>query len=480
MARGQTIARNSLLLAVAHGASKVFSVALTAIAGRILGPAGYGFYATGSALVEVGRIVAAGGLDYLVAREVVSNPDDSSRIASNASALKIVLGVVTYALLLGLVVGLRYPDPVLTVVLILGSALFFENLSDVLDAVFQGHERVHITTIAFAVGSAVTFGAGAMALTSGYGLVGYCLAFVGGFVVRWVLVIALGARAGMVRLRAAWVESAELRRMARVGAPLLGATVVSLLFHRVDILMLGKLVSESEVGLYAAAVRIIDVVVLAPRILATAVYPAMRRSRDEDGPAATAVFVGDSTRLSLILCSAIGLGVWILAPLALRWIPGEAFLPATPALRILSFGIVLQSASYMIGRLLFADERETDFLWIGGISLAMNVVLNSILIPRMGIDGAAWATVAAYSANATLYFVFARRRGFPLPLHRSLLGPVLAVAVASTVAWMLADRPWVVPASTLLGTWLVVLVVQGILRPADLVRGRDLLRRGSE
>ena len=42
-----------LLLATAHGASKVFSIGLTAIAGRLLGPAGYGLYATGSALVEV-------------------------------------------------------------------------------------------------------------------------------------------------------------------------------------------------------------------------------------------------------------------------------------------------------------------------------------------------------------------------------------------------------------------------------------------
>jgi O-antigen/teichoic acid export membrane protein len=269
--------------------------------------------------------------------------------------------------------------------------------------------------------------------------------------------------------------------MARAGAPLLGATVVSLLFHRVDILMLGKLVSEADVGLYGAAVRIVDVVVLAPRILATAVYPAMRRSRDEDGPVATAGFVGESTRLSLVVCSAIGLAVWILAPLALRWIPGESFLPATPALRVLSFGIVLQSASYMLGRLLFADERESDFLWIGGVSLAANVILNSILIPRMGIEGAAWGTMLAYVVNASMYFGFARRRGFPVALHRSLLGPVLAVAVAAVAAWSVADRPLVVPALTLIGTWLLGLAVQGILRPSDLARVWAMVRgSGSE
>ena len=52
MAIGRSIARNSAFLAAAHGSSKVFSIALTAVAARVLGPVGFGLYGTGAALVE--------------------------------------------------------------------------------------------------------------------------------------------------------------------------------------------------------------------------------------------------------------------------------------------------------------------------------------------------------------------------------------------------------------------------------------------
>ena len=96
MGKGRVIARNSFFLALAHGASKIFSIALTAVAGRVLGTGGYGLYAMGLSLVEVGRVAAASGLDFLVAREVASDARTASRVASNAAAVKILGGFFAF------------------------------------------------------------------------------------------------------------------------------------------------------------------------------------------------------------------------------------------------------------------------------------------------------------------------------------------------------------------------------------------------
>lgn len=476
MGKGHVIARNSFFLALAHGSSKVFSIALTAVAGRVLGTGGYGLYAMGLSLVEVGRVAAASGLDFLVAREVASEPRAASRVASNAAAVKILAGLLAYGLLILLVPWLEYPRSVLMVVAILGSALLFENLSDLVDAVFQGRERMEFTTRAIAVSSAVVFVLGTAALLSGLGLAGYCGSMAAGFLLRWGVVTWMAQREGFARITPGQLQSPEIRRLARASLPLVGATVFGLLFHRVDILMLGKLVDPGQVGLYGAAVRIIDVVVLAPRILGSAVYPTLRRTRSQEGDPAAMTLVAESTRLSLVLCSAIALGVWALAPFALRWIPGPQFVPATGALRLLAWGVVLQAGVHMMARVFFAIDREKDFLPVLGISLVCNVALNAWWIPRMGIEGAAWATVVSYTVNLALYFLFAARRGFAVSLRRSVLGPALALAPAVALAWWRSADADGLRVGTMAGGWVVGLLVFRAFGRDDARRLRLLLR----
>lgn len=476
MSTGRTIARNSLLLGLAHGASKFFSIALTAIAGRVLGTAGFGIYATGAALVEVGRVVASSGLDYLVAREVASDRSRASRVASNASAVKLMLGCVAYALLLVTVVLLDYPPAVLGVVLILGTALFLENLSDIVDAVFQGHERMEFTTRTFTVTSAFLFVSGSAALLGGLGLTGYAVCFALSFLLRLLLMVRFARRTDVARVSARYVERSEIRRMLRQAMPLFGATILSLLFHRMDLLMLGKLVSEDQVGLYAAAVKIIDVTVLLPRILATAVYPALRRQRDHD-PDEMRRVIGESTRLSLLACSVAGLGVWLVAPLALRVTPGPAFLPATFVLQLLSWGIVLQGAAHLSVRMLLVVDAESDMLMIAGTSMVTNLLLNLWWIPRLGIEGAAYATLTSYLVAVTLYMGFLRRRGVPVPLRASVLAPLVAVALAAAAS-TLDSLHTVLRYGGILLVWLVPLVLLRAVHASDVQAVRSMLRRG--
>lgn len=473
---GRAIARNSVLLGAAFGLSKLFSVALSAIAMRVLGPFGFGVYSTGASLVEVGRIVASAGLDYLVAREVASDPSRASSVASHAAAVKVGTGALTYLLLIAIVIALDYPPAVLGVVLVLGTALFFENLSDVLDAVFQGTERMQVTTQAFAVSSLFLLVSGAAALWGGLGLPGYVACFALSFVLRFVVMVVAGRRAELVSLQLRGLHASELRRMVRRGVPLLGATVLALVFHRMDILMLGKMVTPQEVGLYAAAVRVVDVVVLLPRVLATAVYPALRKRTDVSLPSAVEL-VSQATRVSLVLCSVVGLVVWLMAPLALRLMGDVEFLPATDALRILSWGIVLQGGAHMVARLLLALEAERDFALVAGASLLLNLVLNLVLIPRLGIDGAALATLASYGLNLALYFFAVARRGCSIPLHHAVLGPIGAGVAAAATAQQLGGASWWMVASAMVGAWAVVLVALRGVRRDDLTRAIELLRK---
>lgn len=484
MGNARTIARNSFVLALSHGLTKLFSVGLTAVAGRVLGTTGYGLYALGSAVVEVVRVTASGGLDLIVVRETTSDPAQGKKTARHVAVMKLAAAFVGYLACPVAVYLLGYPSPVYFVVLSLGFAIFFENLSDVCDAAFQGHERMVPTGQAIVLGSLVHFILGSTVLFAGLGLRGWALSFIAGYATRFAWIHTRALRENIHRIEFRGLERAEFQRLVRAGVPLLGALVVALLFHRMDILMLGRMADTAQVGLYASAVRIVDVVVLLPRVLATAAFPAMRRTLDQDGPATAGIMVAKSLRLTIMACATVAVFLWVLAPFALRWIPGPAFVPATAALRILIWAIALQGAAHMLARLVVAMEREHEFFRIAVLSLLTNFMLNVWWIPRMGIAGAAWATLVSYGVNVTLYFASAWRGGVRIPILRSLVLPLFCVLTTALVAhhvdfsrWSSVMQPGLLRALTMVVLWIALAFATRTIAPADVRLAMDSVQR---
>jgi O-antigen/teichoic acid export membrane protein len=78
-------------------------------------------------------------------------------------------------------------------------------------------------------------------------------------------------------------------------------------------------------------------------------------------------------------------------------------------------------------------KRTRWYPIITGASATTNVAANLVLIPRLGMLGAAWATVLSYAVMAGLGFAISRRL-YPLPLEWGRLGRITAAALAVFVA----------------------------------------------
>ena len=71
----------------------------------------------------------------------------------------------------------------------------------------------------------------------------------------------------------------------------------------------------------------------------------------------------------------------------------------------------------------------------------LNVILNILWIPRFGIDGAAWATVAGYGLMAALGFYFGNKH-YPIPFEWSRLSRIAASAALAYGLSTLAPYDW--------------------------------------
>jgi glycosyltransferase involved in cell wall biosynthesis/O-antigen/teichoic acid export membrane protein len=220
----------------------------------------------------------------------------------------------------------------------------------------------------------------------------------------WLFLLLACKRAGLVNLR---LDPALLRRAVAFGVKSYVAQVFRFLVLRVDQVLVAAYAGYRQLGLYALATTIAELLWLLTDPLAGAMLPHVVRARTGDDRRLSFA----TGRLSLCIATIAAFCGWFLAPLVIPRVYGAGFTSATPALRLLLPGVVALALARPLGSVLVKEGRAVTASLLGLLALALNVVLNLVLLPRIGIRGASIASSLAYATLAVSYVVVGRRRG---------------------------------------------------------------------
>ena len=221
----------------------------------------------------------------------------------------------------------------------------------------------------------------------------------------------------------------SVRDLAAFGLRLYPSTVATFLGYRADVFLLGWLLgSASEIGIYAVAVSLAELVFNVPDSVGTVLFPRIASvTRDEADRLAPVV-----SRMTTLVTAGAGLALVPVAWIALT-ILLPAFVPGMVPLVLILPGIVSLSIAKVLTSYLAGIEQLGAVTWAAVAALVANVVANLVLIPRWGIDGAAAASLFSYTLYACLMVVAASRASrvpalaFVLP-HREDATRLLAAA----------------------------------------------------
>ncbi len=195
----------------------------------------------------------------------------------------------------------------------------------------------------------------------------------------------------------------------RVGMPLFLVLVFMFLLAKTDMLLVGSLLSQEAVGIYSVASK-----------MAATVTFAFFAVNAAGAPFIAALFAaGDLPGLSRMLrrtsrwvfwpSLAIAVGLVFLGRPILGLFPVE-FLPAYDNMLVLITGYLIMGSMGLASSLLNLTGNERWSASIYGGAALLNLILNLILIPRLGRQGAAISTVIAMLAANLGFFLVARRR----------------------------------------------------------------------
>lgn len=193
-----------------------------------------------------------------------------------------------------------------------------------------------------------------------------------------------------------------IRNLFQLGILFALAFFVIQLNFRLDILLLEKLSTIEEVGIYSLSAHIAEQIWQIPLAMGIVVFS---RTASSGGSRETTMMTLKLLRISVLLSLFASIAAFILAPLLIPLVFGEDFTPSVLILQWLLPGIILMVVFRLISGQIAGIGKPQLTIYVFIPALIINVLLNFLWVPDHGALGAAWATNVSYIFGSIIYLI---------------------------------------------------------------------------
>ena len=382
---------------------------ITIILARYLGAGDLGLYRMVSTIYGIAMLFAAIGIPAAIIKYMAEYKGDRNKTNSIVSA-----GVIT-SLLLGIGFSVLFylssgifeeifKMPGLAGLLKIFSPVFpFALVGGVLLGMLNGLREMKKFGTATIIQSVLMLVISVLLIYFGFGVAGVVI---GGVLasVGWCLYLLLITRDYFKITFEGYAENTKM--MLVFGVQIFAGNAINMINYQADIVLIGYFLTATDVGYYAVAVGLSKFFWIIPQSIQTIVYPSVSKYWAKNNHSALQTMIDKSMKYTACVLLPIGLGVGFFARDIITMIFGEGFGYAVLPLLILITGTVIFGIVKAIGGSMTGAGRPDIGLKIVGISATTNIGLNVLLIPYLGIAGAAIATAISLAIATLLGLYF--------------------------------------------------------------------------
>lgn len=317
--------------------------------------------------------------------------------------------IAVYLVLVPYIYGGQRPE-VITLAVI-GAALIPAYLFALsLMALFQGGQKFSAYNLLRAL---VHFGylgfAALLLLLTGPSLASFVYAYLGAHILVLGIAVWLGWKNGWLSLKPVY---AIIRSLTVYGLRAHVGVVLAVANRRLDQLIISVALAATDLGFYVVAMTIEAPIFLAATTMELLLFPKIAQQSQEGGRQEV---LGRYFRAALIIVVPAIIAFVILAPWLIEIVFGAAYLPATDAARILALSGIGYTLKIMLTTYMRASNKMRIVTQSEGVGIVVTVASLAVLLPWLGLIGAAIAQVLAFTVPALfMAFLIQRETGLTL------------------------------------------------------------------
>lgn len=384
---------------ITTGLSLVLVAALT----RYLGVDGFGDYTTIFAYVSFAAVLADFGFFWIMLREISKDEKNTEKIVNNTMTLRGVLGIVVFTLayVISFFIS-EYSDSIRLGIAVIGFSWFFTTINSTYVGLFQAKLEMYKSAITEVIGRVVIFVLVMLFIKLHYSLFLILSAYAIGNIVNFIASIAMGYK--YIHFRLAF-DFDFWKKMFIEALPMGIVLVLGLIYFKIDTVMLSMMKSNTDVGIYGAPYKILEVLQIVPSIFMGNVFPILTNYIATGDKRIQATMQKAFDFLVILACPIVAGGIVLATPI-IQFIAGEEFVTATtvgsvfglPAtaptiLQILIFAVGISFISIKFNNTVIALGKQKELVSTYIILVFINIGLNLLWIPKYSYMGAAASTL---------------------------------------------------------------------------------------
>ncbi|QYZ80452.1 flippase [Methanofollis formosanus] len=425
---------------------------------HVLGKAAYGPYALFLAYYGIFNLIGDGGFGGAAVKRI-SEESEQNEYFTAFLVLRVLLLALSVTALLAIrpfIDDLQGEGTLFWLVLALVIGVF----TGVTGNGVYGEGKVGVNQSGGLLNSLVKILLQVVAVFFGYGAAGLIGGFVAGLFVGGLFTLRF------LTLRPARFTGRHLRNLSTFSFWIFLASSGVIIFSHADTILVGYFMTDADVSVYQIAFQFTTAAAFTTTALRTTLYPKISRWHADRNPTWIANALSRAFTYSLLLAVPVAVGGWVLGERLLYFFYGAGFAEGAAALGILLLVQVVNVFMYLQTMTLNAIDRPRESFYATGTAAAVNVALDLALIPLIGIEGAAIATLVTMLVNAAIARHYLSKQ-ISVRLER---GPTLHILIAAgLMALVLLSYRAVIPLSN-------VFVVLAAVALGAIVYGLVLLK----
>jgi O-antigen/teichoic acid export membrane protein len=428
------IAKNASILLLSQVISYILAFFYTIYTARYLGAAGFGILSTALALGALLSIFTELGLSTLTTREVSREKSLANKYIGNTIVLKIALSTITLGLMFLIVHIEHYSHEIAIVIYFITISFVVGAFTNIFYSVFQAYEKMEYQSIGQIINSIIMF--------SGILLIIYYQMSITNFAIIYLIASIVSLIFGIIIcawkfiLPKIYIDITLWKFLIIEAIPLTLSSVFLLIAFRIDTVLLQAINGNEAAGVYNAAYGLMGALMFLPSVYVMSVFPLLSRF-NVSSKELLKISYEKSFKYLIIIGLPIAVGTTLIASPLILFIYKSGFSQSIIALQILIWAIPIIFVNYILGTAINSINKQRQMVKSAFIVMALNIILNLLLLPKYGFIAASFITVITELSACIFWFHIMNVNGYNIPIHKILVKPVIASLIMGLFVFLI-------------------------------------------
>lgn len=428
MITAHSLAKNFTIQTIGKLLSILLGLATIAILTRALSTEQFGEFTTVSTFLQFFGILVDFGLTLTLLVMISEKGADEERVAGNFLGLRLVSGFLLFALAPIIILTFPYSSTIKQAVLFGAFAYFLMGGASLLVGVFQKHEAMWRAAVAELINRFVLLVTIATLAWFQFGVVAFVASAILANAVWFWVMIRFAKPYIPIRPR---FDLDVWKQICSRSWPIAISIIFNLMYLKGDILLLSLFRSQTEVGFYGVAYRVIEILTVIPTMFMGLLLPSLTLAWTNGDHEQFRSRLSRTFDLFMIFVIPVMAGAQILGVSLIEFIAGSGYEQGGEVLKVLILALFGVFVGTLFGHLVVALNKQRAMIMGYASAAAITLAGYLFVIPRYGMYGAAWMTVFSEVFIAIVTFVVVYRTSKALPHLSTFLKAVFAALIMS-------------------------------------------------